>query len=89
MTLPCKTCHITQQVASLIREAAGDFKMDVGLGDKLMDDLQLSSIDIMYMLTLVEQDIHVTVPQVFIDNISRTTTVNDVVNLVIKLKENG
>ena len=89
MTLPCKTCRITQQVASLIREAAGDFKMDVGLGDKLMDDLQLSSIDIMYMLTLVEQDIHVTVPQVFIDNISRTTTVNDVVNLVIKLKANG
>lgn len=89
MTLPCKTCRVTQQVASLIREAAGDFKMDVGLGDKLMDDLQLSSIDIMYMLTLVEQDIHVTVPQVFIDNISRTTTVNDVVNLVIKLKENG
>lgn len=89
MTLPCKTCRVTQQVASLIREATGDFKMDVGLGDKLMDDLQLSSIDIMYMLTLVEQDIHVTVPQVFIDNISRTTTVNDVVNLVIKLKENG
>lgn len=89
MTLPCKTCRVTQQVASLIREATGDFKMDVGLGDKLMDDLQLSSIDIMYMLTLVEQDIHVTVPQVFIDNISRTTTVNDVVTLVIKLKENG
>ena len=89
MTLPCKTCRVTQQVASLIREAAGDFKMDVGLGDKLMDDLQLSSIDIMYMITLVEQDIHVTVPQVFIDSISRTTTVNDVVNLVIKLKENG
>lgn len=88
MTLPCKTCRVTHQVASLIREATGDFKMDVGLGDKLMDDLQLSSIDIMYMLTLVEQDIHVTVPQVFIDNISRTTTVNDVVNLVIKLKEN-
>lgn len=89
MTLPCKTCHITHQVASLIREAAGDFKMDVGLGDKLIDDLQFSSLELMYMVALLENSMRITIPGSYIKNISGSTTVNDIINLVIKLKENG
>lgn len=89
MTLPCKTCRVTQQVASLIREAAGDFKMDVGLGDKLMDDLQLSSLELMYMVALLEDSMRITIPDSYIKNISGSTTVNDIINLVIKLKANG
>lgn len=89
MTLPCKTCHITHQVASLLREAAGDLKLDIGLGDRIIDDLQFSSLELMYMVALLEDSMRITIPDSYIKNISESTTVNDIINLVIKLKANG
>lgn len=89
MTLPCKTCRVTQQVASLIREAAGDLKLEIGLGDRIIDDLQFSSLELMYMIALLEYSMRITIPDSYIKNISGSTTVNDIINLVIKLKANG
>lgn len=89
MTLPCKTCRVTQQVASLIREATGDSKLEIGLGDRIIDDLQFSSLELMYMIALLEDSMRITIPDSYIKNISGSTTVNDIINLVIKLKANG